>query len=393
MPRLVHLGLGAFARAHLCAYTAEAPDRWSVTGVGLLPADTAVRDAHPERGYNLVLAHPDGRRESRRIDVVDSYLYAPEDAAAVVAAMADVDTLIVSLTITEGGWAVPTELAPTTAIGMLVEALGERLDEGRPPFTVLSCDNLEHNGAVASRAVAGYADLVDPGLGAWVREQVAFPSSMVDRITPPPADPSVVVAEPWRQWVLEDAFPLGRPDWDALLVPDVRPYELMKLRLLNAGHQAIAYLGTLRGHTFAHEAMADPAVLDLLRRYWAEALPTLDPVPGVDLDAYLDALVERFGNPHVADTLARLRAYTSDRIPAFLLPVLTARLDAGLPVDACAEVLATWARYVEAMPELVVDNRPVADGEALLEQLGLLDGRVREPFVRCLAQVRSGRPG
>ena len=371
MPRIVHLGLGAFARSHLCAYT-DSP--WSITGVGLLPADEAIRDSHPERGYDLVLAHPDGRRETQRIEVVDDYVLG---APGALERMVLDETRIVSLTITEGGWSLDNP-----AIAIVVEGLAQRRREGLPPFTVLSCDNIVGNGSVARRTVAGCASQRDPELASWVRANVSFPSSMVDRITPAPVDPSVVVAEPWRQWVVQDDFPLGRPAWDATFVEDVRPYELMKLRLLNAGHQAIAYLGTLRGHVFAHEAMRDPVVVDLLQRYWAEAVPTLDlVVPG-----YLDALIERFGNPHVADTLERLRAFSTDRIPVFLLPVLHERLARGLPVDACAEVLATWARYVEAMPSLVVDNHPVRGGELLLDDLGLES--VREPFQRALASLR-----
>lgn len=383
MPRIVHLGLGGFARAHLCAYTQGTG--WEITGVGLLPADAAVRDARPEQGYDLVLAHPDGRRTVQRIDVVTEYL---TDPAAVLARLVDAETRIVSLTITEGGWSPPTVWLPGTALGVVVEGLRRRRDAGLPAYTVLSCDNVEHSGAVAQAAVVAAAELCEAGLGEWVREHVAFPSAMVDRITPAPVDQRVVVAEPWRQWVLEDDFPTGRPDWAALYVEDVRPYELMKLRLLNAGHQAIAYLGTLRGHTYAHEAMADPVVVDLLRRYWAEALPTLDPVPGIDLPAYLEALVTRFGNAHVADTLARLRAFSSDRVPTFLVPALRVALARGLPVVACAQVLATWARYVEQRPDLVVDDREVPAGAALLGWLGLADEpAVRLPFTAALAHL------
>ncbi len=244
---------------------------------------------------------------------------------------------------------------------------------------MLSCDNVELNGQVCAAAVAAFADRVDPALGAWIRSEVAFPSSMVDRITPATTaadralvrerwglvDQAPVVAEPFRQWVVQDHFPAGRPafqDVGAQVVDDVRPYELMKLRLLNAGHQALAYAGALRGHRWVHEAVADPLVAGLLRAYLDEAVPTLDPVPGVDLAAYCDTLLERFGNPAVADTVARLCAFTSDRIPTFLLPVAHVRLASGLPVDAVATVVATWAHYRRGVDEQgapleVVDRR------------------------------------
>ncbi|MCW2499611.1 MAG: mannitol dehydrogenase [Frankiales bacterium] len=386
MPRIVHLGLGAFSRAHLCSYTQEAGG-WSVTGVGLLPGDVVVRDAHPEKGFDLVLAHPSGQRETQRITVVDEYLFA--DPGAVLARLVEDDTRIVSLTVTEGGWGVPASLEPDSALGLVVRGLAQRRAAGLPPYTVLSCDNVQDNGHVAQRCVVAVADLLEPGLGAWVAEHVAFPSSMVDRITPAPADQSVVVAEPFRQWAVEDRFPLGRPAWEdagALLVDDVRPYELMKLRLLNAAHQALAFPALLLGHVFVHDAVGD--LTGLLNAWWAEALPTLDPVPGIDLDEYTTTLLDRFGNAHVADTVARLACFASDRVAGFVLPVVRDNVAAGRPVDVAALVVAAWARSLELDRE-VVDNRQVVPGEGVLDELGDLTPALRVRFGRALEALRE----
>ncbi len=330
---IVHLGVGAFHRAHQAplydALLQQDPDSpWSVCGVGVLPGDAVVRDGLRAQGfaYTLLLKHPDGAVERSVVRSVRDMLLVPEDPEAVVARLADPATRLVTLTVTEGGWTLDTDAVradlvpgavPRSAFGVLVAALRRRRDAGVPPFTVLSCDNVEGNGHVARAAVAGFARQLDPDLGDWVDREVAFPSSMVDRIAPVVTDADrelageavPVVAEPWLQWVLEDDFPLGRPELERVgvqLVPDVRPYELMKLRLLNGGHQAVAYAGLLLGHVLVHDAVADPDVRALLQAYLDDAAPSLAPVPGVDLADYRAQLVVRFGNAAVRDTLARL---------------------------------------------------------------------------------------
>jgi len=391
---IVHIGIGGFHRSHQAMYldrllqAGEAED-WAIAGVGLLPHDAAMRDAMRAQdcAYTLVLRHPDGRSEARVIGSIIEYLFAPDDPGAVVERLVDPAIRIVSLTVTEGGYnlspatgefdasaeGVVHDLAhpaqPRTVFGFVVEALRVRRERGIPPFTVLSCDNIAGNGEVARRALAAFAELRDPELGAWVRDTVAFPNSMVDRITPQTTDDDraelaarygirdawPVVAEPFAQWVIEDRFPLGRPPWEqagAQLVDDVMPYELMKLRLLNASHQALAYFGSLMGYRWVHEAAADPLITRLLRRYWAEeAIPTLPPVPGIELGRYVDTLLERYRNPAIADTLARLCAEASDRIPTFLLPVVRAELAIGGPVALGAAVVASWARYAEGLDD------------------------------------------
>jgi mannitol 2-dehydrogenase len=386
---IVHLGLGAFSRSHLASYvdalTGADADGWSICGVGFFPADKAIGVALADAGfaYTLTLRHPDGALEPRTITSVTDYLFAPDDEAAVVDRMADPATRIVSLTITEGGY---EPSSPDTAFRLACAALARRRASGEVPFTVLCCDNIQHNGDVARRAFVRYAESVDPGLAQWIRDRVAFPSSMVDRITPAVLDPLQVFAEPFTQWVLEDTFTAGRPAWEtvgAQLVDDVEPYELMKLRLLNAGHQAIAYVGSLLGHQFVHEAAGDPQIKALLRGYLAEALPTLRPVPGVDLAAYQESLVERFGNPGVQDTVARLAAFGSDRIPTFVLPAVRENLAAGRSVDVAAFVVATWAVF--ALGDGVVDNRlaqvrRLARADRFLDDVELFGALVSTPF-------------
>jgi mannitol 2-dehydrogenase len=247
--------------------------------------------------------------------------------------------------------------------------LRRRRARGIAPFTVMSCDNLPGNGHLSRTVFTAFARLRDPELGDWVEREVRFPNSMVDRITPQTTDADraelrerfgiddmwPVVCEPFTQWVLEDAFTLGRPRYEdagVQVVEDVGPYELMKLRLLNAGHQALAYLAYLAGHRLVHEAAQDPLIRAFVRGYMdREAAPTLAPVPGVDLDDYKRTLIERFSNPEVRDTIARLCTDASDRIPKFLLPVVRRQLETGGEIEHCATVVAGWARYAEGVDE------------------------------------------
>jgi mannitol 2-dehydrogenase len=388
---IVHIGVGNFHRAHQAMYLdrllnqGQAAD-WAICGVGLLPGDVRVRDAlrSQDLRYTLVERSPDGQASARSIASIVDFLYAPDDPEAVFERLADPDTRIVSLTITEGGYnlgdggrfdaddpVVRRDLAPgatpATVFGVVVEGLRRRRDRGIAPFTVMSCDNLPGNGHVARESFTAYARLVDPELGSWVEREVAFPNSMVDRITPVTTDETrryvaetyqvtdawPVVCEDFTAWVLEDQFTLGRPpyaDAGVVLVPDVAPYEQMKLRLLNAGHQAIAYFGYLLGYRFAHEAIADPALAALVRRYMRdEAEPTLVPVPGIDLGDYQRSLLARFSNRYVPDTLLRLGTDGSDRIGQFLLPVVRDRQKRGLGSPLSAAVVASWAAFARGV--------------------------------------------
>ncbi|MBK7822310.1 MAG: mannitol dehydrogenase family protein [Tessaracoccus sp.] len=403
-PAIVHFGVGAFHRAHQALYldrVLNAGDAgWGIVGVGLLPGDSATRDVAAEQGglYTLTTLAPDGEAATRVVGSILDVVFGPDDPERVLALLSAPTTRIVSLTITEGGYAIddatgafapsdPLTLAdldgaglPRSAWGYLTEALRRRRAAGIAPFTVLSCDNVQGNGHVARLALTSFARHRDPELAGWIDAEVAFPSSMVDRITPV-VTPEVargveercgvedrwpVQSESYLQWVLEDEFTLGRPPLDAVgvqLVDDVVPYERMKLRLLNASHQAMSYLGLLAGFTMVDEVCTDPDFLAFLRGYMRdEAIPTLGPVPGIDLDDYCHQLIARFASQAVRDTLARQVVDGSDRIPKFLLPVVREQLAAGGPIDRCATVLAGWGLYLEG--HLVEGSPPLADRRA-----------------------------
>jgi mannitol 2-dehydrogenase len=248
----------------------------------------------------------------------------------------------------------------------------------------MSCDNIQGNGHVAQAMFVAFARLKDPEFADWIDENVRFPNSMVDRITPVTSDADraeiseqfgiddawPVVAEPFFQWVLEDDFGYGRPPFEhagVQVVDDVEPYELMKLRLLNASHQGMCYFGYLGGYRYAHEAAADPLISGFLLGYMdEEASPTLKPVPGIDLDAYKHTLIERFSNPEVRDTLARLCAESSDRIPKWLVPVIREQLATGGEIARSAAIVASWARYAEGVDE---QGEPITVVDRLRDEL------------------------
>jgi len=391
---IVHFGVGGFHRAHEAMYldrlmtAGEALD-WAICGVGVMPADRRMAEVMHAQDclYTLVVKAPDGSLEARVIGSIKEYLFAPDDPEAVIEKMAGPEVRIVSLTITEGGYnfnAVTGDFvadnpdvrhdlqpgnAPRTTFGLITAALARRRERGVPPFTIMSCDNIQGNGHAARRSFVAYATLLDPGLGDWVQQHVAFPNSMVDRITPVTTDDDraevgkrfgvqdawPVVCEPFTQWALEDAFPLGRPpfaDAGVQVVADVEPYELMKLRLLNASHQALCYFGYLAGYRLVHDVAQAPLFADFLLAYMdREATPTLEPVPGIDLESYKHQLIDRFSNDQVRDTVARLCAESSDRIPKWLLPVIRHNLETGGEILRSVAVVASWARYAEGVDE------------------------------------------
>ncbi|WP_347350558.1 mannitol dehydrogenase family protein [Intrasporangium sp.] len=391
---IVHFGVGGFHRAHQAMYldrlmAAGSGLDWGICGVGALPHDRRIVDTLTAQDglYTLIVKHPDGHLEARVIGSIVEMLYAPDDPQAVVDRLADPRTRIVSLTITEGGYlvnqvtgefdaadpSIQSDLAPgavpSTAFGYIVAGLAARRAAGATPFTVMSCDNLPDNGDIARRMMTAFARLKDPGLADWMEQHVAFPNCMVDRITPvtTPADIErlteefgiadgwPVVTEPFTQWVLEDHFTDGRPPYEqsgVQLVDDVVPYELTKLRLINASHQALCYLGHLAGYRYAHEVCQDPLFADFVLAYMThEGGPTLPEVPGFDLHGFARGVIERFANPEIRDTLARLCAETSDRIPKFLVPVIAENLRSGGEIDRSALVVASWARYAEGVDE------------------------------------------
>jgi mannitol 2-dehydrogenase len=387
---IVHFGVGNFHRSHQAMYLDRLFSKglartWGICGVGVMAGDIRMRDALESQGlrYTLVERHGDGSATAHSIGSIVEYLFAPEDPEAVLVRLSCPATRIVSLTITEGGYnicdgtgefkgenpAIVKDLEPgalpTTVFAFVVEALRRRREHGIPPFTIMSCDNLENNGAIARKAFIGFAKLRDPALAEWMEQEVAFPNSMVDRITPVTSDEDrqfvkdtfeivdawPVICEPFTQWVLEDHFTMGRPPLEEVgvqVVSDVAPYERMKLRLLNASHQAIAYFGSLLGYEYAHEAAADPVIARLLRAFMdTEAEPTLELVPGIDLPEYKRTLMRRFTNSHIRDTLARLATDAADRIAKFVLPIIKDQLDAGRSVCVSAAIIASWAVFAE----------------------------------------------
>jgi len=398
---IVHFGVGNFHRAHQAMYLdslmrAGLAHDWAICGVGLLERDTRMRDALDEQDglYTLTLRHADGGDDIAVIGSIRRYLYAPEQAQDVLEQLADPAVRIVSLTITEGGYVEdaangrragddPLVLAetadqlrePRTAFGWIVAGLRERRRRGIAPFTVLCCDNIQGNGDVARRSVVAVARLVDAELADWIATEVAFPSTMVDRITPvtTPADAErirrrvgvddawPVASEPFVQWVVEDHFPAGRPPLEQVgvtLVDDVQAYEAIKLRLLNAGHQAVAYIGRLAGYELVDEAITDARIAAWVRRYMErEGVPTLVVPEGFDVRAYIDQLFERFGNPNIADTLARLGTDASNRIPKFVVPTLRDRIAAGAAAETGAQLIASWWAF----------TRRAAEGEFTLD--------------------------
>lgn len=374
---IVHFGVGGFHRAHQAMYIDRLLEQglavdWGICGVGVLPSDRKMADvmAAQDGLYTLMLVHPDGTREARVIGSIVDYRYAPDDPEGVIELLASPSTRIISLTITEGGYQIDApRLGEINVFSLVSEALSRRRERGVPSPTIVSCDNIEGNGDVARQAFTTYAERVHPGLGAWMHAHTRFPNSMVDRITPVTTpevietvntefgvtDQWPVVAEPFTSWVLEDSFSDGRPPLEkagVLLVDDVRPYELMKLRLLNAGHQALCYFGYLAGYRLVHDAAADPLFAEFLLAYMdSEGTPALEPVPGIDLADYKRTLIERFANPGVRDTIVRLCFGSSDRIPKWLLPVIRENLKTGGPVRLSAAVVASWARYAEGVDE------------------------------------------
>ena len=395
---IAHIGVGAFHRSHHAAYLdrlfeqGESRD-FAVCGIGVLDTDVADIAALASQDclYTLALRHPDGHWDGRVIGSIRDVRHVHDDVGGVLETLAAPTTRIMSLTITEGGYnldprglfdlsnpQIARELSgegsPTSVFGLTVAALRLRRERGLDPFTIMSCDNIEANGVVAQSAFLGYAAACDESLAAWIAEHGAFPNSMVDRITPRTTsrvqaeieerfgvrDLMPVTAEPFVQWVLEDDFPLGRPAYERAgvqMVSDVRPFELMKLRLLNGSHQALAYLGLLAGHHYVHQAAADPDIARFVRAYMAhEAAATLPAVPDTDLDAYQSELMIRFGNREIEDTLDRVAAYPSDRMPKFVLPVLSQLARDGRDLPLGTALLAAFAGFCLGLSE---DGQPL----------------------------------
>ncbi|MHA1571517.1 MAG: mannitol dehydrogenase family protein [Alphaproteobacteria bacterium] len=387
---IVHLGIGAFHRAHQAVYTdsvlAARGGDWAIRGVSMRSA--GVRDALKPQDYLYTLAKlgPDGH-DLRVIGSVRDILVAPEDPTGVLRALCDPNVRVVSLTITEKGYCsdpaqgtldfshpdIVADLvnaeAPRSAIGLIVRALGARKANGGKPFTVMSCDNLPANGKTTRRLVLAMAEAVDGGLATWIGDHVSFPSTMVDRIVPATTtdlkalvardlgleDAWPVAAEPFSQWVIEDDFCAGRPAWESVggeLVSDAAPYELMKLRLVNGSHSALAYLGYLSGYSTIDAAMGDAGLVRFIQRMLDEEVtPTIQPPPAVEIEAYKAAALERYRNPALAHGTYQIAMDGSQKLPQRWLDSVRAQLAAGRSVKLLAVAVAGWIRYAMGVDE------------------------------------------
>ncbi len=384
-PGIVHIGLGNFHRAHMAVYLddlfalGEGHD-WAILGAGVRAGDARMREALLAQDCLSTVIEVDPVSPSaRRIGAMTGFIDVQPDNAALIAAMSDPAIRIVSLTVTEGGYYIDAHgqfdahhadiahdaanpLKPVTAFGAMLAALRARRDNDTPPFTVMSCDNLPGNGHVTHGTVMGLARLLDADFAAWVDTNVAFPNGMVDRITPATGpreralaasfglhDPVPVTCEHFRQWVLEDHFPTGRPALEKVGVTftnDVHVYESMKIRILNGGHAIIAYPAALMDLTLVHEAMANPLIAAFLERVERdEVLPHVPPVPDTSLDDYLTLIISRFANPEIADTTARLCLDGSNRQPKFIVPSLRDVLAAGSVPQGLILLSALWCHY------------------------------------------------
>ncbi len=374
-PHILHVGVGGFHRAHLALYThelAEAGSEWGIRGVGLLRQDAGMADALVPQDYLYTLV--ERGRDGPRPQIVGSiieYRLAYDRPRDAVELAADPRVAIVSLTITEAGYGADggddTPATPT-AFDVIAMGLERRCKLGHPPVTIVSCDNLPGNGDAARRATLIAARRRSTSLAEWTEQHCAFPNSMVDRITPATSDADrawlrdavgvedrwPVVAEPFRQWVIEDRFVNGRPRWEdvgVLFTDRVHDWEIYKLRLLNAGHSSMAYLAALAGVTYVDEAMALPAVGRFLHRLLHdEAIPSLTQIPGHPPGDYAASVLERFANPGIRDQIARLCIGGSAKFPTFLLPTIAFQLEHDGPIAHAALALAGWARYLVTVP-------------------------------------------
>jgi mannitol 2-dehydrogenase len=395
---IFHFGVGNFHRAHQAVYLDALMNRgrgfeYGIVGSGVREADKAMREALAAQDWLTTVVEQEAGHSAARITGAMIDFVEPGDGAAIIERLTDPEIRIVSLTVTEGGYYIDPASqqfnpdhpdivadarndAPKTAFGLIAAGLAARRAAGVSPFTVMSCDNLPHNGKVTRDAVVGLARLKDRDLADWIAGEIAFPNGMVDRITPATGDRErgllaeefgisdrwPVFCETFKQWVLEDNFPLGRPALEEVgvqFVPDVSPYELMKIRILNGGHATIAYPAGLLGIEFVHEAMEEPLVRDFLTRIETdEIIPVVPPVPDTSLDAYHAEIQQRFANPKIGDTVRRLALDGSNRQPKFILPSVADRLAKGLPIDGLALVGALWCRYCYGTDETGAEIAP-----------------------------------
>ncbi|MEL6986933.1 MAG: mannitol dehydrogenase family protein [Bacteroidota bacterium] len=385
---IVHIGVGGFHRSHQAYYIHQLLEKhklldWGICGIGIREAARKMNTVLKKQDclYTLITQHPDGFDNYEIIGSIGEFLLAVDSSKLVIQKMVHPDTKIVSLTITEGGYNfdpvsgnfnfnnpdVQHELAnpdePKTVYGYLAAALRERYENGIKPFTVMSCDNIQHNGDVIRKMLLTFTKEQDAELAKWIESEVSFPNSMVDRITPvtTPAitytlkekyhikDEWCVVCEPYIQWVIEDKFCNGRPPLEKLgvqFVSDVTPYEKMKIRLLNAGHSVIGITGAIHGHPSINACMEDAIFKKFMRQFMDEEVtPILGLIEGIDIENYKDILEERFANPNIKDSVSRICSESSAKLPKFLIPTLKDNLQNNGSIKYATFILAAWCYY------------------------------------------------
>jgi mannitol 2-dehydrogenase len=393
-PRILHLGVGGFHRAHMALYTnelAEGGGDWAIRGIGLLDADRRMASVLESQDYLYTLVERDSNESRPRIvgSIIDYVLVAGEPAAF-ADQIANPDVAILSMTITEGGYSLAK---PNLTLEAIASGLDVRREAGGAPLTILSCDNLPGNGNVAREAITRACEARSEELVRFVETSCTFPNSMVDRITPQTTDDDrawlrneigiddgwPVVAEPFRQWVIEDAFAAGRPrfeDVGALFTDRVHDWELYKLRMLNATHSCMAYLMAIAGVVYVDEAVANPTVRQYLERFLStEAIPTLTEIPGHPAAEYARTVLGRLENTGVRDQIARLCIDGTAKFPSFLIPTIERQLELGGPLDCAALALAGWARYLATMPSAERAHDPHGDQAAAFAVRSLDDPR------------------
>ncbi|KAJ5872437.1 mannitol 2-dehydrogenase [Penicillium soppii] len=395
---IVHIGVGGFHRAHLAVYVDKLMQNHGVTdyaicGVGLQPFDATMRDILGEQDYLYTVIERSAKGSlANVVGSINSYLFAPDDREAVIAKMAHPDTHIVSLTITESGYYYnenthelqsehadiqydinpANENQPRTTFGFLYAALARRYEKGLKPFTVMSCDNMQKNGSITRHMLESFARLRNPEIAKWIAEEGGFPNAMVDRITPQTSaadktalatdfsiqDAWPVVTEPFMQWVIEDKFSDGRPDFEKVgvqVVKDVHAveeFEKHKLRLLNGSHSAIGYPGQLAGFKYVHEVMEHPVSRKFVWQMMQdEVKPHLPDIPGVNIDEYCQTLIERFSNPTIMDQLPRVCLNASGKIPQFIMPSIAEAIWDSGPFRRLCFVAAAWFRYINGVDD------------------------------------------
>ncbi|MCO5732436.1 mannitol dehydrogenase family protein [Rhizobium sp. SSA_523] len=403
---ILHFGVGNFHRAHQAVYLDDLFNEgldhdWGIVGAGVLPSDQAMRDKLSAQDFLTTVVEQDNNRTAARVTAPMIDILPIGDAAAIIAALCNPRIRIVSLTITEGGYfidangqfnpqhpAIQADAAnpdgPKTVFGLMIAGLKARRDRGITPFTIMSCDNIPGNGHVTESTVCGLARLSDPDLADWIQDNVSFPNSMVDRITPATGAREIdllssqfgiednwpVFCEEFKQWVMEDRFPAGRPMLERVgvqFVPDVAPYELMKIRILNGGHAAIAYPAALLDIHFVHEAMEHPLIRAFLAKLeHDEIIPVVPPVPDTDLADYFRLIERRFANPKIGDTIPRLAQDGSNRQPKFILPSTVDRLQRGEDIVGLSLVSALWCRYFAGTSD---SGRDIVFNDASAERL------------------------